>query len=136
MNAPIPMTAISLNRRIALVFALTISSLQAGREFLWWNWPASVAGWAGFIDAYLVSALLLFGVMLASRKETMGRLVMSAGWGFACGILYRSFFQQLGDPTRHGGHETLVLLCKAALLVFSVTGLVIAVAYKSEYKKV
>src|ERR1051325_9920540 len=110
MNSPTPMTAISLNRRIALVFALTISSLQAGREFLWWNWPTSVAGWAGFIDAYLVSALLLFGVMLASRKETMGRLVMSAGWGFACGILYRSFFQQLGDPARHGGHEMLVLV--------------------------
>jgi hypothetical protein len=119
--------AIALNRRMALVFGLAVPLLQGGRILLWGHWSRSLLEWPFAIDAYLVGALLLLGFVLDSRKATAGRLVLSAGWGFACGILYRSFFEQLADPSRHAGHEILVLAIKGALLVFAATGLVVAV---------
>ena len=124
----------TLNRRMAFAFGVAISLLQAGRAFLWGHWPRSLAGWPIFIDAYLVGALLISGAVIAHRKEMLGRLIITAGWGFSCGILYRSFFEQLEDPSRHGGHEMLVLACKGALLAFSAAGLAIAVAQKNEGK--
>jgi len=123
----------TFHRRMAFAFGATISLLQAGRSFLWRsNWPQSPAGWPIFLDAYVVGALLISGAVVARRKEVAGRLVMMAGWGFSCGILYRSFFEQLANPSRHSGHEILILVCKGALLAFSVTGLALGVSRKNE----
>ncbi len=80
-----------------------------------------------FLDAYAVSALLLLGIVLAGRQSTSGGRVRAAGWGFACGILFRSFFGQIEDPGRHGGHEILVLAVKGALFAFTVVGFSLAV---------
>lgn len=117
---------------MAFVFGVTISLLQAGRAMLWGNWPERLSGWPIFLDAYLVGAFLIFGAFVARRKEVVGRLIIAAGWGFSCGILFRSFFEQLADSTRHDGHEMWVLICKGALLAFSATGLVVAVAHTNE----
>jgi hypothetical protein len=105
-----------LYRRMAFVFGVTISLLQAGRAMLWGSWPESLSGWPIFIDAYLVGAFLVSGALVARRKEIVGRLIIAAGWGFSCGVLFRSFFEQLADSTRHSGHEKWVLACKGALL--------------------
>ena len=120
------MTAITLNRRMALVFGLAVPLLQLGRTLLWFQWPLLLELPIG-IDAYLMGAFMLWGVALASRKAPAGTLVLSAGWGFSSGILYRSFFEQLADPARHGGHEIMVLAIKGALLAFAATGLVLAI---------
>ena len=111
---------------MALGFGIAISLLQFCRTLLWGQWPMPLE-WFIFIDAYVVSALLLWGVVLAGRKSPSGRLVLAAGWGFACGILFRSFFEQLEDPSRHGGHEILVLAVKGALLAFAGAGFIGAI---------
>ena len=121
-----------LYRRLAFAFGVAISLLQAGRAILWWQWPRSLSEWPIFLDAYLVGAFLIVGAVIAGRKDMVGRLIIAAGWGFSCGILFRSFFEQLADPTRRGGHETLVLASKGALLAFSVTGLAIAVQHEKK----
>ncbi len=127
------MISLSLNRRVAFAFGVAISLLQAGRSVLWRShWPQSAAGWPIFLDAYVVGALLVSGSIVARRNEIAGRLIMAAGWGFSCGILYRSFFGHLEDPNRQSGHEILILACKAALLVVSAVGLLLAVSHKRE----
>jgi hypothetical protein len=115
-----------LNRRMALAFGLAVPALQFGRALLWGRWPQPF-GWFIEIDAYVMGALLLSGAVLAGRKAPAGRLVLAAGWGFACGIFYRSFFEQLGEPTRHGGQEIVVLTGNGALLAFAVAGFVSAI---------
>ena len=119
-----------LIRRMALAFGIAISLLQTGRAVLWWRSPPNPADWPFFIDAYLIGTLLVSGAVGARRQEVVGRLIIAAGWGFSCGILYRSFFEQLRDPTRLGGHEILVLACKGALLALSATGLVVSLSHK------
>jgi hypothetical protein len=111
---------------MALAFGIAITALQFGRSLLWGQWPRPLE-WFIFLDAYVVSALMLWGVVLAGRKAPSGRLVLAAGWGFACGILFRSFFEQLEDPSRHSGHEILVLAVKGALLAFAAAGFVTAI---------
>src|SRR5204862_2414318 len=95
---PEPVTAMLLNRRMALVFGLAIALLQTGRLILWGHWPLTLVEWPFAIDAHLFGILLLWGVVLDARNAPTARLVRSTGWGFACGILYRSFFEQLADP--------------------------------------
>lgn len=111
---------------MALAFGIAVPLLQFGRFLLWGQWPRPLE-WFIFIDAYVVGALMLWGFVLVGRKAPAGRLMLSAGWGFACGILYRSFFEQLEDPSRHGGHEILVLAVKGALLAFAATGFIGAI---------
>jgi hypothetical protein len=120
------MTSITLNRRMALVFGFAVPLLQGGRVLLWGHWPRA-RDWPIEIDAYLIGALMLLAVVLASRKTTPGRLALTAGWGFSCGGLYRSFFEQVADPSRHAGHKLLVLVFKGVLLAFAAAGLAVSV---------
>ena len=120
--------------RMAFAFGVVISLLQTGRMLLWGHWPRHWTGWFYLIDAYLVGGLLIAGGVISRRKEVAGRVAISAGWGFSCGILYRAFFEQLREPTRYWGHETLVLACKAALLAISVVGLAIALSHANAEK--
>jgi len=129
------MTAMTFYQRMAFTFGVAISLLQAGRAFLWWRGPQIPINWFTFIDAYLVGALLISGAVVARRKEILGRSIITAGWGFSCGILYRSFFEQLEDSSRHAGHELLVLACKGMLLGISAAALVHAVAHKNKEKE-
>jgi hypothetical protein len=45
-----------------------------------------------------------------------GGALLCAAWGIAVGMGYRTFFEQLADPTRHAGHEILVIAIKGLLL--------------------
>lgn len=117
------MHLVAANHRLALGFAVAISSLQLGRTILWGRWPEPLE-WFIFVDAYLVSALLGWGVVCARRESPAARPLLAAGWGFACGILFRSFFGQFEDPSRHAGHEIAVIVIKGALLTVAGAGLI------------
>src|SRR4051812_5914814 len=119
------MTGIGVNRP-AFLFGLALPIIQATRTLLWgwwpegWEWPISV-------DAYVIGALLLFGAVMQSRGKAAAPRLLVAGWAFAAGILYRSFFEQMADPARHNGHEWFVMSVKGLLLCLSVVGLVGAI---------
>jgi len=53
--------------------------------------------------------------------------MVTAGLGIWCGILYRSFTEQLADDRRWAGYDAFVLAVKGALLVLVIAGLVDAV---------
>jgi len=108
---------------MALVFGVAVPLLQAGRVLLWGHWPP-MREVPIDLDGYLAGAILVWGAVLVTRKAAAGPFLLSAGWGICCGILYRSFFEQLADPARHAGHELLVMPVKGALLLLATVGLV------------
>jgi hypothetical protein len=111
------MGRMTLNRRMALAFAIAVPLLHTGRVLLWGRqWP-ELLQWPIAADAYLAGALLLWG---AAR----GGALLCAGWSFSCGMGYRSFFEQLADPSRHAGHEILVMASKGLLLAVAIAGAV------------
>ncbi len=120
------MTHLDLNRRLALAFGLAVPLLHTGRMILWGH-PQRAVAWPINVDAYVVGALLLWGVVLVASRAAAGRLLLAAGWGFSCGIMYRSFFEQLAEPTRNAGHELCVLACKGTLFAIAIWGLLGAI---------
>jgi hypothetical protein len=43
-------------------------------------------------------AVLIASVLTATRSPS-GRALLAAGWGFACGIMYRTTFEQLAESS-------------------------------------
>jgi hypothetical protein len=114
------------NRRAALAFGIALPLLQMCRSVCFGNLPDS--GWELplEVDAYVTGALLIAGAWAATRRP-WGRALLAAGWGFASGILYRTTFEQLADPSRHAGAQAMVLVFKGALFVGAVLGFIGAV---------
>ncbi len=117
------MTKLSRNGYAALVFGITLPLLELCRDLCWGSWP-SLLEWPIALDAYVIGALLLSGVVAEARGAAAGRALVASGWGFAFGILYRSLFEQVADPTRHAGHEWMVLTIKATLFTSALLGLI------------
>jgi hypothetical protein len=107
-------------RWLTLAFAIGVPLLQTGRVLLWGReWPRPLQ-WPIAVDAYLAGALLAWGAARGGAR-------LCAAWAFACGMGYRSFFEQVADPARHAGPERLVLAVKGVLLALAVAGAVGAV---------
>jgi hypothetical protein len=114
------------NRRAALVFGIAVPFLQTCRTVCFGHMPETWAVLPIELDAYVTGALLLAGAW-ASGRSAPGRALLAAGWGFATGIMYRTTFEQLADPSRHAGAQAMVLVFKAVLFVMAVAGFVGAI---------
>ncbi len=112
----------TFERRAALSYGIALPLLQLIRSICWGT-PPTLVQIPIFWDAYVAGALLLVGVW-------RGPILRAIGWGFCGGILYRSLFEQLADPTRHAGHEMLIIDMKSLLLLSAVAGMVIALREK------
>jgi hypothetical protein len=129
---------IDTNRRAAVAFGIAVPVLQTCRTVCFGHMPETWGEWPIAMDAYVTGALLLVGAWAASR-HAQGRALLSVGWGFSCGILYRSFFEQLADPSRHARAHLLVLGFKGILLLAAMAGLagaILSATSKSEVKTV
>ena len=113
---------IDTNRRGALAFGIALPLLQVCRSVCFGNLPDSWWDVPIELDAYVTEALLIVGAWAASRRAH-GRVLLAVAWGFACGIMYRTFFEQLADPSRHAGAQRLVLVLKGVLLLAASAGL-------------
>lgn len=112
------------SRRTAIALGVGLPLLQACRETCFGKgWPPPLE-WPIAVDAYVTGALLLVGATAAARSTTRGRLLLAAAWGFTCGLMYRTFFEQLGDPERHAGPQMMVLVIKGIILGVAVLGFV------------
>jgi hypothetical protein len=112
-----------VNAKAALAFGIAVPLLHTGRCLLWGHWWPLIA-WPINIDAFVAGAILVAGALGRLRQRAWGGPLIVAGWGFAAGLAYRSLFEQLADPSRHGGHETLVMAVKAICLVGAALGIV------------
>jgi hypothetical protein len=114
------------NRRFGLAFGIALPLLQLCRSTCFGNLPDRLLQVPIELDAYVVGALLIAGAW-ASTRAAWGRTLLAAAWGFACGIMYRTTFEQLADPSRHDGSQALVLWVKAGLFAAAIAGFVGAV---------
>jgi hypothetical protein len=111
-----------VSRACAFVAGILLPLLQTLR-MAWlgggWGPPRE---WPIAADAYVMGALLLVGGAVARRKP----MALATAWGVCFGILYRSFFEQLADPTRTAGVNLCVLGVKGFLLALATAGAILA----------
>ncbi len=50
-----------------------------------------------FFDDYILGGLLLYGAWRVTKNARDGQKFLAAGWGFALGMVYSSFFFQLSQ---------------------------------------
>lgn len=78
------------SRTLAVVLGLAAPALETVRRWnTWREFPP------GLFDDYVLGALLLAGAWLSLRRPSPGQKLLAAAWGFACGLGYYSFFEQL-----------------------------------------
>src|SRR4051794_12587944 len=84
----------------------------------------------GYIDDFIVGALLLFAARSASRERPYSRTLLSASWGILCGGLWSSFFGQLHSPTANdisGLPNAAVVFIKLLVYCVAIMCLVLSV---------
>jgi hypothetical protein len=97
-----------LRVRLAVGFAVVLAVVEAIA-----NWR-SPSWWPFILVSYVAVALLIVGAVWSRR-------VLAAGWGFACAMLYMTFFS-----TWQRGGGWLILLGTGALFAVAIFGLVLS----------
>lgn len=83
---------IKLSRYLAIFLGIITPLLETVRR--WSTWQENPAS---FFDDYILGGLLLYGAWRVGRDSRAGQKFLTAGWGFALGLVYASFFGQLED---------------------------------------
>lgn len=83
---------IRLSRYLAIFLGIITPLLETVRR--WSTWQQNPAA---FFDDYILGGLLLYGAWRVGRDAKAGQKFLTAGWGFALGLVYLSFFGQLED---------------------------------------
>lgn len=80
--------------------AFVIGALTPVAETIrrWSTWREDPAA---YFDDFFLSGLLLYGAWRVLKDPRTGQRFLAAGWGFACGMIYPSFFFQL-DRVQQG----------------------------------
>jgi hypothetical protein len=89
----------------------------------------------GYLDDFIVGALLLWGAYAATRKKRYGPSLLVAAWGILCGGMWASFFGQLqnsGQADISGLPNTVVLLIKLAVYGIAIASLALAIRRGSQ----
>jgi hypothetical protein len=124
-HAPGP--ALRFARRAAPPFGLFAIGIETWRR---WHQFGDVRMWPVIFDDYLMGGFLLAASLVAARSPARGRTWLAGAWGVATGMMYGSFFLQLGNPLGpdpSGFPLALVLLVKGIMLATCVSGLVTSV---------
>ena len=77
------------NPSVAVGFGLFLALAETVRRF--GNWPFLPF----LLDDWVAGLFLIYGAVRSRRHWTSGRPFQAAGWGFASGMLYMSFFGHL-----------------------------------------
>jgi hypothetical protein len=92
-----------------------------------WHQLRDISVWPFWLDDVLIGGFLLYAVWVMERDSIKGRRFLSAAWGFACGMAYLSFFDQiaaLGKPDPAPISAGWVAAVKGLFLSLSMLGLV------------
>jgi hypothetical protein len=113
---------------LALGFGVFLALAETCRR--WGNWPFLPF----LLDDWIAGMLLVYGGVRAGRDWASGRPFQVAGWGFASGMLYMSFFGHLehrADPQEAGWVPHGVLLgIVGFLFALAVAGLASTLSVK------
>jgi hypothetical protein len=84
----------------------------------------------GYLDDFIVGALLLWGAYAATKEKRYGSSLLVAAWGILCGGMWASFFGQLENSAHadiSGLPNTIVLLIKLAVYGIAIASLALSV---------
>jgi hypothetical protein len=84
----------------------------------------------GYVDDFIIGALLLFAARSAVRERPYGRTLLAAAWGILCGGLWASFFGQLYSAAPNdisGLPNTTVVCIKLVIYCIAIIALVLSV---------
>ncbi|WP_309092005.1 hypothetical protein [Phenylobacterium sp.] len=109
---------------LAVVFGAALSVLEVLRNWPTWQW------WPYWLVDYIAAALLVAGGILALRRR--GEKWLTAGWAFACAMLWASYFTKLeqaleATATLSARDERLMNIIGAMFLI-TIVGLVLSLA--------
>lgn len=82
--------SIRFSRNAAFVIGTLTPVAETIRR--WSTWREAPAA---YFDDFFLAGLLLYGAWRVLRDPRSGQRYLAAGWGFACGMIYPSFFFQL-----------------------------------------
>ncbi|HLL76260.1 MAG TPA: hypothetical protein VK421_13495 [Pyrinomonadaceae bacterium] len=88
--------SIRFSRDAAFVIGVLTPIAETIRR--WGTWREDPAA---YFDDFFLAGLLLYGAWRVLRDPRTGQRFLAAGWGFACGMIYPSFFFQI-DRVRQG----------------------------------
>jgi hypothetical protein len=83
--------------------------------------------WPFWLDDFLLGGFLLYGAWLTKKDVNHGRRFLSAAWGFACGMAYLSFFEQitsLDKPDPAPISAGWVAVIKSIFFLLAIAGLI------------
>jgi hypothetical protein len=117
---------IAVNRWLAIVGGILVPVSEILRRYHQMLDPSTLPFW---MDDFLLGGLLLYGAWRTRHDVARGMPFLTAGWAFACGIGYGSFFAQLADLQNQpvdvsGASAALVVTIKGIALAFGVIGLI------------
>ena len=84
----------------------------------------------GYIDDFIIGALLLFAARSVARQRRHGRAFLIAAWGILCGGLWSSFFGQLYNRSAHdisGLPNFTIVLAKLVVYCIALVCLVLSI---------
>jgi hypothetical protein len=118
--------ALHLSRALALFVGIITALAELVRRRQQLLDPATVPLW---IDDMLLAGFLLYGAWRVAADQQTGRPVLTAAWGFMCGLTYYSFFEQLqrlAEPDPSGLAPMWVIGVKGVGLVLGIIGMATA----------
>jgi hypothetical protein len=84
----------------------------------------------GYLDDFIVGALLLFAARSAVRERPHSRALLAAAWGILCGGLWSSFFGQLYSSAHNdisGLPNSVVICVKLFVYCIAIVALVLSI---------
>ena len=84
----------------------------------------------GYIDDFIIGALLLFAARAAANHRPYGAALLAGAWGVLCGGLWSSFFGQLQSTAARdvsGLPHTAVAIVKLVIYVVAIFCFVVSI---------
>jgi hypothetical protein len=123
---------IVFNRWLAIVGGILVPAAEVLRRY---HQMLDLSVMPFWMDDFFLGGMLLYGVWRTRHDVARGMPALTAGWGFACGMGYSSFFAQLAtiqsQPTDvSGASAAMVVTIKGIALALGVVGLITALRWK------
>lgn len=101
--------------------------LPIGETVRRWHQLSDIRMAPAWLDDWIIGLFLLYGAWRTRGSDFSGRAVLTAAWGFACGLAYCSFFMQLtslGQPDPSGISSVKVVAVKGVMFAVAIGALV------------
>ena len=125
---------IEFSRRLAIVLGILTPIAETIRR---WHQLNQLSIWPFWLDDYILGAFLLYGAWRTGKDRRSGRRFLAAAWGFACGMIYPSFFTQLtllSEPDPAPIPSVWVAVIKGVGFALAIAALVASLKWRPEQR--